>query len=323
MSRDGDDRHLRPRRLRRRAAARAVRRAAARPTRCYWQDMPDEPGYWAVLRHADVVHVARRAAAVLGRARAGVVLEDLDARAARAMMQDMLLAMDPPRTRLPAHVAPSFKARVMAELEDRIREICRAIMRRRRASAARSTSCTTSRALLPSQVIGELVGIPREDWPQIHHWAELNTGGQDPDIVGDRVTRRRASRTAQHRHGDVRDRSSPRERRARNRARTSTSLILATEFDGEPMNDIEFGSFFVQLVTAGNDTTADDAVVGPARAARSTPTSWPSCAPTHRSSPARSRRSCAGRTRCTTSGAPRPPTPSSTASRSRPATRWR
>jgi cytochrome P450 len=33
------------------------------------------------------------------------------------------------------------------------------------------------------------------------------------------------------------------------------SLILQTEFAGAPMSDIDFGSFFVQLVTAGNDTT--------------------------------------------------------------------
>ena len=26
----------------------------------FWQDMPDEPGYWAVLKHADVVEVARQ-----------------------------------------------------------------------------------------------------------------------------------------------------------------------------------------------------------------------------------------------------------------------
>jgi cytochrome P450 len=25
----------------------------------HWQEMPGEPGYWAVLRHADLVHVAR------------------------------------------------------------------------------------------------------------------------------------------------------------------------------------------------------------------------------------------------------------------------
>jgi cytochrome P450 len=33
------------------------------------------------------------------------------------------------------------------------------------------------------------------------------------------------------------------------------TAVLSAEFDGEPMTDIQFGSFFVQLVTAGNDTT--------------------------------------------------------------------
>ena len=33
------------------------------------------------------------------------------------------------------------------------------------------------------------------------------------------------------------------------------TLILAADIDGRPMTEIEFGSFFVQLVTAGNDTT--------------------------------------------------------------------
>ena len=27
----------------------------------FFQEMPAEPGYWAVLKHADVVHVAREA----------------------------------------------------------------------------------------------------------------------------------------------------------------------------------------------------------------------------------------------------------------------
>jgi cytochrome P450 len=34
-----------------------------------------------------------------------------------------------------------------------------------------------------------------------------------------------------------------------------TSLILAGNFGGRPMSDLEFGSFFTQLVVAGNDTT--------------------------------------------------------------------
>jgi len=34
-----------------------------------------------------------------------------------------------------------------------------------------------------------------------------------------------------------------------------TTLVLESDFGGQPMTDIDFGSFFVQLVTAGNDTT--------------------------------------------------------------------
>ena len=44
----------------------------------YWQDMPGEPGYWAVLKHADVVHVAREPK-LFSASEGGVVLENLDA----------------------------------------------------------------------------------------------------------------------------------------------------------------------------------------------------------------------------------------------------
>jgi cytochrome P450 len=44
-------------------------------------------------------------------------------------------------------------------------------------------------------------------------------------------------------------------RRAEPAREDLTSLILAADFGGEPMSDVDFGSFCVQLVTAGNDTT--------------------------------------------------------------------
>ena len=34
-------------------------------------------------------------------------------------------------------------------------------------------------------MIGELVGLPEEDWEHVHHMAELNTHGQDPDYAPD------------------------------------------------------------------------------------------------------------------------------------------
>jgi cytochrome P450 len=41
----------------------------------HWQDMPDGTGYWAILRHADLVHVARHPE-LFSSWRGGVVLED-------------------------------------------------------------------------------------------------------------------------------------------------------------------------------------------------------------------------------------------------------
>jgi len=61
----------------------------------HWQDMPGEPGYWAVLRHADLVHVARHPelfSSWLG----GVVLEDGDPERLE-QTRAMLLLKDPPQ----------------------------------------------------------------------------------------------------------------------------------------------------------------------------------------------------------------------------------
>jgi cytochrome P450 len=73
-----------------------------------WQPLHDErDGCWTVLRHADLVHVAREAK-IFSAEEGGVVVEDL-APEQLAMMRNMLLAMDPPRHqdyRRP--LAPSF-----------------------------------------------------------------------------------------------------------------------------------------------------------------------------------------------------------------------
>ncbi len=182
-------------------------------------------------------------------AKGGVVLEDLSPETL-AMMQDMLLAMDPPRhIGYRRYVTPQFTARVMNTLEDRIREICREIMR----GAAERCDVDFVHdvcAKVPSQVVGELVGIPEADWPKIHAWAERNSGGQDPEFGGG-YSEDAGTATVEMAMYAIelagRRRDDPRE--------DLTTLMLGMELDGAPMTDIQFGSFFVQLVTAGNDTT--------------------------------------------------------------------
>jgi cytochrome P450 len=216
----------------------------------FFQEMPNEPGYWAVLTHADVVHVAKHPV-LFSATEGGVVLEDLTPERL-AMMQNMLLAMDPPRHldyRRP--LAPSFKLRVINQMEEQIRNICRGIM----ANAAEKRDVefvhdvTSS---LPSQVIGELMGLPREDWDHIHHLAEMQTSGSDPDINPDTYADAGGDGSMQMAMYAIALAARRREEEPRE---DLTTFILGSEFGGKYMTDLDFGSFFVQLVTAGNDTT--------------------------------------------------------------------
>ena len=213
----------------------------------HWQPMPDEPGYWAILKHEDLTHVARHPE-IFSAEEMGVVLENPPPEQL-ALSRNMLLMMDPPRhTAYRKPLADSFKARVIASLEGRIRGLSRSILES--AGEGDIEFVHEVAGLLPSQVVGELVGIPEEDWDDIRTWAEQSTSSQDPDLAGEGY--RTASGMSQMAIYAM-------EFAARRRTEAPrddlTSLILAGNFGNGPMSDLEFGSFFVQLVTAGNDTT--------------------------------------------------------------------
>ncbi len=212
----------------------------------YFQEMQGEPGFWAVLKHADVVHVAREPT-LFSASEGGVVIEDL-APESLEMMRGMLLAMDPPRhTDYRKPLSERFKARVMAAMEPAIRAICRDLF----AAAAEAGDVEFVHDVtsgLPSRVIGELMGLPEEDWPRIHEMAERNTSGQDDDYGSADSAGASVDMAMYAIEFVARRRGEP--------AREDlTSFILGSDFNGHPMDDIDFAKFFVQLVTAGNDTT--------------------------------------------------------------------
>ena len=218
----------------------------------YWQDMPGEPGYWAVLKHTDVDHVARHPV-LFSASEGGVVLENLDA-VRLEQMRGMLLAMDPPRHReIRQPLVRRFMPKVIGELESRVREISRAIITDA-ADTGEVEFVHDVASHLPSRVLGELMGLPDEDWDHIHHLAELITHGQDPDYQphGEGSSDVDADGTMQMAMYGIALAARRREEEPRD---DLTTLLLTEEFAGAPMSDVDFGIFFVQLVTAGNDTT--------------------------------------------------------------------
>ncbi|WP_205876646.1 cytochrome P450 [Mycobacterium camsae] len=209
----------------------------------HWQPMNGEPGFWAVLRHADVVEVARHPE-VFSAAEGGIVIEDLPP-VTLGRMRNMLAAMDPPRHHAyRAPLSPQFRPRAIARLEQQVRAICRAIMARAREHGEVEFVHQVA-APLPTHVIGEFFGLPRPDWPYLQQLAERITSSQDPEYGNGEGGAEMAAYAMEL--AVVR----------RTTAATDdlTSAILHGDFGGRPMTDLEFGGFFVQLVTAGNDTT--------------------------------------------------------------------
>jgi cytochrome P450 len=220
-----------------------------RTTPVSWQDLDSEPGFWAVLRHRDVVTVARHSE-TFSAERGGVVLEDLPPESLE-MMRGMLLAMDPPRHatyRKP--LAETFKAKVIAAMEPQIRGICRELMTEAAAAGPEVEFVHQVTAGLPTRVMGRLMGLPEGDWDLLHRLSERQTAGQDPDINPEGEADFSASIDMAMYAIEFAGK-----RRLEPPRADLTSLILDGDFAGQPMNDIDFGSFFVQLVTAGNDTT--------------------------------------------------------------------
>jgi cytochrome P450 len=221
-----------------------------RRTPVAWQEMHGEPGFWAMLRHADIVTVARHPE-IFSAEEGGIVLEN-QSEQSLAMLRNMLLAMDPPRHQtFRRPLADTFKATVIESLEPQIRAICRELMTdvATRGPVVEFVHDVTS--ALPTRVMGRLMGLPEADWDRLHALAEKQTSSQDPDYTSTdpdeshTVTIEMAMYAIEF--AAQRRREPPRE--------DLTTLVLECDFGGHPMSDIDFGSFFVQLVTAGNDTT--------------------------------------------------------------------
>jgi cytochrome P450 len=104
-------------------------------------------------------------------------------------------------------------------------------------------------APLPLKVICEMMGIPAEDERQVFAWTNTILGLGDPEYVtsleqfmGDAL----AMWQYAHQLGEDR-RANPRD--------DITSAMMAAELDGDQLTAQEFGSFFILLVVAGNETT--------------------------------------------------------------------
>ena len=130
-----------------------------------------------------------------------------------------------------------------------MRDACRDIMARAREQREVEFARDVA-SQLPVRVIGELFGLPPQDWDFLRKLAERNTSSQDPDL-GDPDGQNSTGGMEMAAYAiDLAG-----TRRRKGLGDDLIGAILSARFGGQTMSDLEFGGFFVQLVTAGYDTT--------------------------------------------------------------------
>ena len=205
-------------------------------------------GFYALSRFRDVL-AASMDHATFSSAR-GVMIQESPPEMVEAV--PMMIMMDPPRqTRLRKLISNVFTPKAIDELEPRIRGLARRLLD----PLAERGSCdilTEFAAVLPIEVISEMLGVPEADRVQVREWSDLTLTREagNPEIP---AAAHRAMAEALRYFKDLID---ERKRRPRDDMISHfTEVEMATEEGGTArLSDAEILGFTALISTAGNET---------------------------------------------------------------------
>jgi cytochrome P450 len=210
--------------------------------------LPKGPGYWAITRYEDVWAASRNPQVFIsGR---GVNIGDVP-QEMNEFIGSMIAMDDPRHFRLRNIVAKGFTPKQISQVEEYVRTKAATIIDRviEQFPDGECDFVEQIAAPLPLQIICEMMGIPDEDEARIFGWTNVILGVGDPEYVGSfeqlMATLFEIYAYAQQLGED---------RRA-NPTDDIASALMHAEVDGERLTPQEFGSFFILLVVAGNETT--------------------------------------------------------------------
>jgi cytochrome P450 len=207
--------------------------------------VPAGPGFWSLCDYDDVQHVSRHPELFISGK--GTNIPDFPPQVYEFL--GSMINMDPPRhTRFRLIVNRGFTPHKVAALEagvyDRARTIIDAVI-----DKGTCDFVTEVAAALPLQIICDMMGIPSSDYQWIFDKTNVVLGASDPEYGG-LITDAFAAAFelwtyAQELRAD----------RMANPRDDITTQIAQAEVEGDSLTPEEFGSFFVLLVVAGNETT--------------------------------------------------------------------
>jgi cytochrome P450 len=210
---------------------------------------PDDRGYWAVTRRADIVTVSRNNEVFLSGK--GVMFESIPEELLEASQS--FLAMDPPRhTLLRKLVSAAFTPRQVRRIEDSINANAKSIVEELVAAGSGADFVEHCAKELPIRTLSDMVGIPESERERVAHAAEAAVSWADPESMEGRnplevlvenqlYLHQVAGALAAERRGSPGD--------------DLFSGLVNAEVDGDRLTDADVAAFFVLLSVAANDTT--------------------------------------------------------------------
>ena len=212
---------------------------------------PQGPGFWALVKHEDILHVSRNPELFISGK--GSTIGNMP----EPLLEYMgsIINMDRPRhTRLRGIISRGFTPNMIARAEASVdRAVATIVHNVREKGECEFVSEIAGR--LPLVIICDMMGIPESQYDFVAEQANviIGAGSGDPDFVSD------ISQLMPRLMGSVVAISElckelAQARRA-NPTDDLTSALVNTEIDGETLTDEELVSFFVLLSVAGNETT--------------------------------------------------------------------
>ncbi|MFZ9383807.1 MAG: cytochrome P450 [Ilumatobacteraceae bacterium] len=209
---------------------------------------PPGPGYRAITRHDDIWHISRNPQ--LFCSGQGSNIGDLPVEM-NEFFGSMINMDDPKHFRLRNIVSRGFTPKEITRVEQQVKERAEKLVTDlfERYPNGECDFVEEVAASLPLAIICDMMGIPEEDHKKIFHWTNVILGVGDPEFVGS-YEELMAVALEMFMYAQALG-----EDRVKNPKDDVTSAMMNAVVDGERLTAQEFGSFFILLVVAGNETT--------------------------------------------------------------------
>lgn len=202
-------------------------------------------GFWNIVRHADIQAVEKNVEVFSSRGNVSP-MDVAEAHLANTIDNSIIMTDPPKHNFLRSSIRDAFVPKSVKQLEDSMKVYARNAID----AVIEKGTCDLHdvAAYTPIEVVADVLGVPKQDRPQLFDWANAMFGQLDPDLSND----------AKARLGGFQMISYARRMTQRRRATPTDdvfSMIANATRDGRQLTDMEMGATFIVLATAGNETT--------------------------------------------------------------------